>query len=530
MTLAPPRRHAHRRKALAATAGLGALALLGACAAPTSPHAAATHAATLTASSSNDGTINWEWPLPTSWDPVASTAGTDVHALALVYAAITTLSPKGVAEPGLASSWTYGADGKSVTFTLRPNLKFSDGTALDATAVKANIERSLTQADSSVASQLASIASVTVNSPTSFTLVLNAVNYQIPNLLAGKDGMMVSPATFSNVGGLATQPVGAGPFKLTSYVPDSHANLVRNPGYWDASAIHLSNFTIQDITDPQQILAALESGQVNVASIPGNLVASAKAAGFKIDVIPSLTVTELDLQTTSAPFTNPKVGQAINYALDRKALVQVQQAGYGAVSYQPFPKGYVGYNPSLADEYPYDPAKAKALLAAAGDAKGVTATLTNFEPIDASLAEQIQSQLKAVGIKVNINTIPPDNATTELYVNKTLPFTIDGTAGRESPLAMLQVLYDQSGLMDVIGKAGKEPVQVAAALNSVASVPLTSPTYASTLQTAVKTAVLGDPIHVWLYYSPRIFAYSSKVTGIPADLVQQRWEGVRVSG
>jgi hypothetical protein len=71
---------------------------------------------------------------------------------------------------------------------------------------------------------------------------------------------------------------------------------------------------------------------------------------------------------------------------------------------------------------------------------------------------------------------------------------------------------------------------VTKALNQALTVPLDSPEYASTLQSAVATAVTNDPIHIWLYTNPRIFAYNPKVTGIPSDLVQQRWEGVRVAG
>src|SRR5580698_11233353 len=174
------------------------------------------------------GTLNWEWELPTSWDPVTSSAGWDMHALGLVYASITTLDPKGTVEAGLASSWTYASNGKSVTFKLRPGLKFTDGTALDAEAVKENIDRGQTQSNSTEASELSVISKVVVNSATSFTLDLTQVDYQVPDLLAGKDGMMVSPASFKAVGAIPTQPVGAGPFTLTSYVPDSHADLTRN--------------------------------------------------------------------------------------------------------------------------------------------------------------------------------------------------------------------------------------------------------------------------------------------------------------
>ena len=329
----------------AAAAALVTISAVAACGSSGGSAATGADAAAAGASGAS-GTLNWEWELPTSWDPVTSSAGWDMHALGLVYASITTLDPKGTVEAGLASSWTYASNGKSVTFKLRPGLKFTDGTALDATAVKENIVRGQTQANSTEASELSVISKVVVNSPTSFTLDLTQVDYQVPDLLAGKDGMMVSPAAFKKVGTIPTQPVGAGPFTLTSYVPDSHADLTRNAGYWDASQIHLANFTVQDITEPEQILAALQSGQVNVAYIAGNQVAAAEAAGFKVDVIPSEVVDELDIQTTTAPYNNPDVVEAINYAINRQAILTVQASGYGASRTSRSPRASSGTAPS----------------------------------------------------------------------------------------------------------------------------------------------------------------------------------------
>jgi len=514
------------RRLLASVTAI-AVALLAAACGSSGAGTTSTNAASMNGAS---GTLNWEWELPSSWDPVTSTEGWDVHALGLVYASITTLDPAGNVEPGLAESWKYAADGKSVTFALRPGLKFTDGTPLNAEAVKENIERGITQANSNIASELDVISNVVVNSPTSFTLDLKQVDYQIPDLLSGKDGMMVSPTAFGkNATGIATQPVGAGPFKLTSYVPDSHANLVRNPGYWDASQIHIQDFTIQDITQPEQILSALESGQVNVAYIAGNQVAAAKAAGFKIDAIPSEVVNELDIQTTTKPFNNPLVVEAVNYAINRQALVQVQASGYGQPAYQPFPQGFVGYSSSLANLYPYNPAKAKQLLKEAGYPDGIKITLTSVSTDD-SLAEQLQGQLAEAGITATIDDVPSDTETQYLYLDKTIPFAIDGTAGRNSPVEMLDVLYSQAGLMNVDGKTLTTPPAVTAALSKALTVPLDSPKYPSALQNAVVAAVKDDPVHIWLYTNPRILAYSPTVSGIPQDLVQQRWEGVRVAG
>jgi peptide/nickel transport system substrate-binding protein len=515
-------------RSAAAAAAIVAISVLAACG--SSSPSASSAAGSAAGASGASGTVNWEWELPTSWDPVTSSAGWDMHVLGLVYASITSLNTKGDASPGLASAWKYAADGKSVTFTLRPGLKFSDGSPLTATSVQQNIQRGQAQSNSTVAAELAVISKVVVNSPVSFTLDLGQVDYQLPDLLAGKDGMIVNPAYFKSVASLATKPEGAGPFTLTSYVPDSHANLVRNASYWDASQIHVANFNVQSITQPEQILSALESGQVNVAYIAGNQVASAKAAGFKIDVIPSEVVNELDIQTTTAPFTNPKVVQAINYAINRQAILQVQASGYGAVAYQPFPAGFVGYSAKLANQYPYNPTLAKQLLAQAGYAKGLSITLTSEAGTDDALAEQIQGQLQQVGISVTIKDIAADTSTQFLYLNKTIPLAVDGTAGRMSPVEMLDVLYSQQGLMNVTGKATTTAPDVSSALSKALTVPLDSPSYPATLQSAVETAVQQEPIHIWLYTNPRIFAYSPTVSGIPSDLVQQRWEGVTVSG
>src|SRR6202167_5372020 len=193
-------------RSAADAASIVAISVLAACGSSSPSGSSAAGSGSLAGASGASGTLNWEWELPTSWDPVTSSAGWDMHVLGLVYASITTLNAKGDVQPGLASSWKYAADGKSVTFTLRPGLKFSDGSPLTATSVQQNIQRGLTQSNSTVAAELAVISKVVVNSPTSFTLDLSQVDYQVPDLLAGKDGMIVNPAYFKNVGALATQP------------------------------------------------------------------------------------------------------------------------------------------------------------------------------------------------------------------------------------------------------------------------------------------------------------------------------------
>ncbi|GAA1275242.1 ABC transporter substrate-binding protein [Kitasatospora nipponensis] len=479
---------------------------------------------TAAGSGGNSGTLRWGWALPTSWDPVFSSAGWDVHMLSLVYAGLTRLDEQGKAVPALASAWTYAPDGTSVTFTLRPGLTFSDGTALDATAVKQSLDRGRTDPKSLVAPQLTHVKDVAAPDAGTVVLHLTQPDYQIPNLLAGKTGMIVNPRAFTaDAAALATQPAGSGPFTLTSYTQNAKAVLKRNPSYWEAGSIKLENFELYPLPDAATVVAALQSGQYDVAQIPGSQVAAAKAAGLEVQVIPSLVVAVLDVNTTKAPFDNPDVVSALKYAIDRDALVKTQQFGYGEANYQPFPKGYVGYDPASADLYRYDPAKAKALLAQAGHPDGVDLTITTTSA--QGLPEQLQDQLKQVGIRTTIEVVPVAQATQIVYVQHSKALFTDQFAGRDSAPQAFQVLFGEQGLMN---PARTTPPELAAAVEKVSRTPLDSAEYPATLQAATALAVRTMP-NVFLYSVPRILARRRSVSALPAATVVQRFEGVTAS-
>jgi ABC-type transport system substrate-binding protein len=467
--------------------------------------------------------LKWGWALPTSWDPVFSSAGWDVHALSLVYAGLTRLDERGAAVPALANAWTYNPQGTRVTFTLRPGLKFSDGTTLDATAVKKSLDRGRTDPKSLVAPQLASVKAVSAPDANTVVIDLTHADYQLPNLLAGKTGMVVNPAAFtSDAAGLASKPAGSGPFTLTSYTQNAKAVLRRSPTYWDAASIKLTGFELYPLPDASTVVAALQSGQYNVAQIPGSQVEAAKAAGLEVQVIPSMVVATLDVNSAKAPFDDPKVVEALKYAIDREALLKTQSFGNGEVSYQPFPKGYAGYDPNSANLFPYDPDKAKQLLAQAGHAGGLDVTLTTSAA--AGEPEQIQAQLKKVGINAKIEVIPQAQFTQIIYIQHDRQLAVDQFAGRDSAVQAFQVLFGQQGLMN---PGRTTPPELTAAIDKVTRTPLDSPDYPKVLQAASATAVRTTP-NVFLYTVPRILARSRGVSALPETTVVQRFEGVTV--
>lgn len=472
---------------------------------------------------SDTGHLTWGWYLPTSWDPVASTAGQDVHALSLVYSGLTKQDPEGKAVPEAAESWSYNEDGTAITFTLREGLTFADGSPLDAEAVKKSLERGRDADYSTKRAQLAVIAGIDVVSPTEVTLNLTRSDYQIPDLLAGLTGFIVSPKAFeADPTALATQPVGSGPFELTSYTPGSEAQFKKNESYWNASDIHLKTLTQKEPADASVIIAGLQSGQYDVAVIPPSQVDAAKSAGFDVDLNEVLTVRTLDINNTVAPFNNPKVVEAIKHALDRQALVDTSFFGHGEPNVQPFPKGHIAYNPELEDLYEHDVDQAKQLLAEAGFPNGVDVTLTTYDT--SGLAEQIQAQLGEAGINVTINTIPQASFTPTVYVKREASLALDSFSGRESPAQAMEVLFGPEGLMN---PGRNTPPEVKAAIEKVSTTPTDDPSYKQVLQDAVAVAVKSMP-NAFMFSWPRIFARSADVTGFTPYIGAQRFDGTKI--
>lgn len=477
-----------------------------------------------TGSGGGGGTIRWAWQLPTTWDPVTSSAGSDVQMLALAYDPITALDEQGNAVPWLAESWSYDESGTKVTFTLRSGLKFSDGSPLDAAAVAKSIERGRTEDGSLIAPQMTTIKSVTAAGSRDVVIELSEVDYQYPLLFAGKTGMVVNPAVFEkDAASLATQPAGSGPFSVTSYTENDHATMEKNDNFFAADEILVAGFELYPQADPATVVASVQSGQYNVARLFGAQVQQAKDAGLDVQILESMFVSCLDVHAGMAPFDDPKVVEALKFAIDRENIKQVANFGIGDVNYQPFPPGYVGYNPELEDIYAYDPDKARQLLEDAGYDEPVKAVITSsgFGP---AAVELIQAQLNEVGFDATIETIPQTQHTQVVYIEHSKALTYDGFAGRESPVQAFQVLFGAEGLMNP--DRGTSP-ELEAQLKKVKETPTDAPEYPGLVQEATKIAVTTFP-NTFLYLSPTIVARKS-VSELPVSPSLRRFEGVSTS-
>ncbi|MBG6105254.1 peptide/nickel transport system substrate-binding protein [Micromonospora vinacea] len=325
--------------------------------------------------------------------------------------------------PQLATALpTTSGDGRTVTIPLRPGVRFADGTAFDSAAVKATLQRHLTNARSARKSELGPIDGV--DTPDAQTVVLRLKQPFAPLLgaLADRAGMIMSAQALRSKGDdFASAPVCVGPFKFAKRVPQNSIEVVRDPNYYDANKVHLDAISWRILTDASIRAANLRSGDAQVAdSISTQDVASLRQDAA-VSVLQSqslgyqgltINVGNVDgVGTAPKPINRPlaqnaKVRQAFEHAIDRKSLVDAVFNGLHAAACSPISPASTFSSPEAQTCPAHDPAKAKQLLAEAGVQTPYTVTmLASNTPDTLRLAQALQSMVKDGGFDLKINPV-----------------------------------------------------------------------------------------------------------------------------
>ncbi len=315
-------------------------------------------------------------------------------------------------EPELAEKWE-APDPTTFRFTLRSGLKFSDGTPLDAAAAVAGLKQN--QASTAqVATALKPISSITAIDATTVELKFSApVAGTFAFTLAGREGMITAAASTD------TAPVGAGPFKFVSQQPADNVTLTKNPDYWNASAIKLGGVKFQNVTQGPPAANALLAGDIDMfLGDPVTNKAIEGQSGFSIAEQPGGAFWKINYNLSTPPFDNLAFRQAVNYAIDRQAIVDTLFGGDAEVAWQPYNSTFFGHDPSADNLYPHDVAKAKAKLTEAGFPDGTKIELmfpannTTFQ----RFTDLLVANLNEVGIQVD--TFPSTDLVKEYFTDK----------------------------------------------------------------------------------------------------------------
>jgi peptide/nickel transport system substrate-binding protein len=308
--------------------------------------------------------------------------------------------------PDLAQTWDISSDGLTYTFHLNTAAKFSNGSPVTASDVVYSIVRSRAFAGG-WGFLLTAVKSVTAADAHTVVITLSEPHAPLLADLAMYAYSVVPESLVKSQGTAFFQhPVGSGPFMVTSFSPDSEVDLAANP-YFYGTKPQIKKVRIMIVPNDNARVLMLESKKADVIeNPPGNLVDQIdKTPGLSVQLFPSTRVDFVQLDEHFAPFKNVLVRQAINYAIDRSAIVKLAYQGHAiaGASFMPYKMQY--YDNSITP-YPYDPTKAKQLLAQAGYPHGFNAFLITVSGDVAGQAEAIvlKSELAAVGINISIQS------------------------------------------------------------------------------------------------------------------------------
>lgn len=376
-----------------------------------------------------------------------------------VYDRLVHLTMDGDPIPGLATSWEYNDDLTVITFELRDDVVFHDGTPFNAEAVVANFDRMRELGDdvgATVRNGLLPIESWSATGDHTVEFLLNSPNGQMPYWFSQQPGMMISPASFADGSrGVDLDPIGTGPYIVDSFISLEVTRFVRNDDYWGGGVDQRpAAFEHHYVTEGQARLNAARSGQANLAIIDGSQIPAAEAAGLEVQInfqtsLWNFYVNHNDDRVTS----DVRVRQAIMYAIDRNAIVDALTFGSGQASNQLFPVGHPVYLEELADEYAHNPERARELLAEAGYGDGMTLDWVLLNTSEyRQIGEAIQQMLAEVGVTVEFEVV--DIAQASIFYDPSGPrgdVMMARWGGRPDPLMTFQETVGPTGLYSVLG-------------------------------------------------------------------------------
>jgi peptide/nickel transport system substrate-binding protein len=346
--------------------------------------------------------------------------------------------------PMVATSWEFSPDGRQLTFRLRDDATFSDGTKVDAAAVQKSLERALTLPKSTAKNFLSSISGVTAPDPATVVVAMSTPNADLPYILSTGYGSIISPKALE-APDLDVNPQGSGPYTASSVKVGESVTYERRPGYWDPEAGKAKTVVIRGIVDSNGRLSDIRSGQTDMTLLQTQQFSAAEALGddFSIVTYDNTSTRQSTAINQFRPYMNdPRVRQALNYAVDRQSIVDAIMDGHAAPNNQPLAANQAGYLAQPDPSIGYDPERAKQLLAEAGVPQGHELNIIagNYSPIQ-DIAKALQAQLTAVGFTVNVELTDVLGAISAYTKDSKYDLSVGVRIGYETPRLTLSNSY-----------------------------------------------------------------------------------------
>jgi peptide/nickel transport system substrate-binding protein len=347
---------------------------------------------------------------PDTLDPIQTTTTTAANVVDYVVETLTFIDPDGKIQPGLAESWTSTPDGLQYTLKLRRGVTFHDGTPLDAAAVKWNLDRLKDTALRVPIRAPYPLKDVEAVDATTVRITLTKPSAPFISALSWTTSGIVSPAAADKQGNEyknVVHPVGTGPYAFKERKKGESVTVTLHDKYWSKKP-HYDTVVFRIVPEAATRESLILAGQVDLIVLPpiADLPALARNAAVKVLLAPSDRTIFVSLNTTKAPLGDVRVRQALNYAVDKAAIIQNVLFGAGDIMDAPMAPSLFGY--CKVGTYEYNPARAKQLLAEAGVKPGTEVSFhhpTGRYVQDKEVSQAIAGYLREVGLEPKLQTM-----------------------------------------------------------------------------------------------------------------------------
>lgn len=453
---------------------------------------------------------------PAGFDPQATAAASTFEIAYNIYDSLATTNAKGQIVPDLATSWTGSDHGQVWTFHLRGNVHFSNGQLLTATTVKDSFARLESKSEASPwATNYKEITSI--DTPNTTTVVFHLAKPYAPFLAdVASPWAGIVP---ENPGNLKTHPVGTGPYELQSWIPGQQVVLVKNPHYFRAGLPKIPKVIFKVVPDPQTMLVDLRTGEIQVVpQVPPQDVAGLKGLkDIKVLIQPSGLVQVLAINEAQAPFNKLLVRKALNYAVNKQAVIQGAVFGYGVPIGSHMPPNSP-YYVNLTGLYHYNVAYAKKLLAKAGYPHGFKTTIYAPQPyqVHVRAAQIIAQQLAQVGITANVDVVPWGTWLNSIFMGRHYGLTVIAHTAKLDPDTLLSI-YESTNPQDYMNYKNPTYDKIMAEATATASIAKRKALYAKAqrmlaenatavyLETPDSLVATRSTVHNWQIYPIDVF-------------------------
>lgn len=440
-------------------------------------------------------------------DSVTTNDG-DAHVLFHLYEPLIRINNRGELTPGLAVSWEQ-PDPQSYLLKLRPGLRFHDGTPVDAEAVKGHLDRVKDPASRSPsAADVAALRSVQVVDSTTVRLDLERPAAELLPALTARAGFIASPTAAEAYGqDFASNPVGAGAYKLKEWVRDDHVTVERFDGYWESGRPLTDELVFRPVPDDQAKLVQLRGGSIQVSDwVPYQEIARLRQGSeVTIAEIPWFRSTYINLNNARPPFDRLELRQAIALGIDREAIHR--SVGLGQIGQGPLPTTSPFFNSQL-NVFTRSVDLARDKLRAGGQADGFRFVLEVFnDPLFIQYAQIIKANLEEIGIQMEIK-LGDRNAIQARVRRGDYEADFNGNNWRADPDGIVYPMLHSSGP----GNTGKyNNAAVDEMLEKARR------TYGfeerKKLYQEIEAAAVREAARVWIHHDPRFHGLSPKIEG-----------------